>query len=196
MAPASVTKCKIWWVVKHVMFDLEYEGLIANHPEAKMEIDQLRATIAQISQLVYDSLEVNVDGAKWEQISDTVQTETEILYKYVHGEALFTALLSLYTSVYKEMRDSLQAKSMEANQEAALQPQLPELDDLLKYKRKIRKSWQETRDPKVKTDLNWVSKTIKRMVRGKRTLTMGHEDSKLGGHTPSNMAYCEVPHTE
>jgi hypothetical protein len=120
MALASLSKCEIWWVVKLIMFDRDYEALIAFHPEAKMEIDQLRSTFVQISQLVHNSPKVNINAAKWEQLVDTAHTETKILCKYVHGQALFTALLSLYSSVYEEMRDSLQANSMETNQKAKL----------------------------------------------------------------------------
>jgi hypothetical protein len=43
------------------------------------------------------------------------------------------------------------------------------LDRLLKYKQRLRKLWQEARDPACKTALNWVTKTISRMAR-KRAL--------------------------
>jgi hypothetical protein len=43
------------------------------------------------------------------------------------------------------------------------------LDRLLKHKQRLRKLWQETRDPACKTALNWATKTIKRIIR-KRAL--------------------------
>jgi hypothetical protein len=43
------------------------------------------------------------------------------------------------------------------------------LDRLLKHKQRLRKLWQETRDPACKTALNWVTKTIRIMAR-KRAL--------------------------
>jgi hypothetical protein len=43
------------------------------------------------------------------------------------------------------------------------------LDCLLTHKQRLRKLWQETRDPACKTALNWVTKTIRRMA-WKRTL--------------------------
>jgi hypothetical protein len=46
---------------------------------------------------------------------------------------------------------------------------LPGLDQLLKYKQKLRKMWQETRDPACKTAVNWVTKQIRKMTR-KRAL--------------------------
>jgi hypothetical protein len=40
---------------------------------------------------------------------------------------------------------------------------------LLKYKKRPRKLWQETRDPMCKKEFNWISKTIRRMT-SKRAL--------------------------
>jgi hypothetical protein len=44
---------------------------------------------------------------------------------------------------------------------------LPGLDRLLKHKRRLRKLWQETRDPACKTAVNWVAKTMTKMTRKK-----------------------------
>jgi hypothetical protein len=44
---------------------------------------------------------------------------------------------------------------------------IPGLDRLLKYKRRLRKLGQETRDPACKTAVNWVTKSIRRMTRKK-----------------------------
>jgi hypothetical protein len=46
---------------------------------------------------------------------------------------------------------------------------IPGLDQLLKHKRKRRKSWQETRDPACKTAVNGMTKSIRRMTRKKGT---------------------------
>jgi hypothetical protein len=46
---------------------------------------------------------------------------------------------------------------------------IPGLDRLLKNKRRLRKLWQETRDPEFKTVVNWVTKSIRRMTRKKGT---------------------------
>jgi hypothetical protein len=50
-----------------------------------------------------------------------------------------------------------------------LNSDLPGLDRLLKYKKRMRKLWQETRDPGCKTAVNQVSKAIRCMIR-KKTL--------------------------
>jgi hypothetical protein len=43
----------------------------------------------------------------------------------------------------------------------------PALDRILRYKKKMKKLWQETRDSLCKTAVNWVSKAITRMTRKK-----------------------------
>jgi hypothetical protein len=52
----------------------------------------------------------------------------------------------------------------------------------LKQKRKLRKLWQESRDPACKTVLNWVSQNIRRIVR-KRALERWGKTGKLQSHT-------------
>jgi hypothetical protein len=54
---------------------------------------------------------------------------------------------------------------------------LPELDHLLQLKRRLGKLWRETRDPKCKTAVNWVTKTIRRMNRKK---LIEQWDARLG----------------
>jgi hypothetical protein len=46
-------------------YDEKYEKLIADHPDAKKEIDLVRASISQIGQLVQNSPKVNGNDAKW-----------------------------------------------------------------------------------------------------------------------------------
>jgi hypothetical protein len=51
--------------------------------------------------------------------------------------------------------------------EADINNDIPGLDRLLKHKQKLRKLWQETRDPACKTAVNCVSKAIKKMTHKK-----------------------------
>jgi hypothetical protein len=44
---------------------------------------------------------------------------------------------------------------------------LPGLDWMLKLKKRLRKLWQETRDPTCKTAVNWVTKSIRQLTRRK-----------------------------
>jgi hypothetical protein len=188
MSLAPLSKYKLQWLVLLTVFEEKYEMLIAVHPEAKMEIDLVVATLVKISQLLSNSSEANVSGEKLEQLTHHAQTEMEFLHNHMDGKEMYTALLCMFSLVHKEMRDSLQANDMEANQEAAMQPEHLDLAQLLKHKRELRKLWQHSRDTKVKTDLNRVSKTIRKMIHGMRTSTMGNEDTEVGCHTPSNMA--------
>jgi hypothetical protein len=188
MSLAPVTKCKLEWLVLLTVFDEEYETLIVVHPEAKMEIDLVVATLVKISQFLRNSSEANVSGEKLEQLTHDVQREMKILCHHTDGREMFTALFRLFAAVYTEMRNSLQANDMEANQQAAMQPEHPDLAQLLKHKRELRKLWQHSRDPKVKTDLNRVSRKIRKMIRRMRISPMGNEDTEVGSHTPSNMA--------
>jgi hypothetical protein len=50
-----------------------------------------------------------------------------------------------------------------------LNSDIPGLDRLLKYRKRMRKLWQETRDPECKTAVNRVLKAIRRMIRKKDT---------------------------
>jgi hypothetical protein len=44
---------------------------------------------------------------------------------------------------------------------------IPCLDQLLKHERRLRKLWQETKDPACKVSVNWVTISIRRMTRKK-----------------------------
>jgi hypothetical protein len=166
---APLSKSKIWWRIVLFVYDEVHEKLISDHPDAKREVDSIRSTLLQIWQLLENVTEENGNGAKLEQVTETAETEAKILYKYVAGKALYAGLLNLFSSVCKELRDSLQENIDEINQEAELQPEPPYLNYLLKRKRMLRKLFQETRDPKLKTEIIWVSKTIRKIVR-KRSL--------------------------
>jgi hypothetical protein len=48
-----------------------------------------------------------------------------------------------------------------------LNEELPELERLLQLKHRLRKLWQETRDPVCKAAVNWVNKTIPKMTQKK-----------------------------
>lgn len=173
----------MWCLVLLISFDNEYEVLIAVHPEAKVQIDMIGAILVEISQFLRNSSEETFDGEKWEKFLEEIKLETKILYRHMNGQALFDALLHLFSTVYEEMRDSLQAISVEANQEATMQSELPDLDDLLKQKRTLKNLWELTRDPNVKNILNRVSRSVKKMAQRNRNLVMGNEDTELDGHT-------------
>jgi hypothetical protein len=51
------------------------------------------------------------------------------------------------------------------------------LDRLLKYKQRLRKMWQETRDTACKTAVNWVTKQIRRIT---RKWALERRETKIG----------------
>jgi hypothetical protein len=69
---------------------------------------------------------------------------------------------------------------------ADLNSGLAGLDRLLKYKKRTRKLWQETKDPGCKTAYNWVSKAIRRMIRKK---TLEQWETKLANTELTPQAY-------
>jgi hypothetical protein len=62
---------------------------------------------------------------------------------------------------------------------ADLNSGLPGLDRLLKCKKRMRKLWQETKDPGCKTAYNWVSKAVRRTIRKK---TLQQWETKLANN--------------
>jgi hypothetical protein len=61
-------------------FDKEYIALIAHNSDAKMETDLVLTAPPQ----------VNGNGAVWEQLTDTAETEKSVLCKHLDGKSLFT----------------------------------------------------------------------------------------------------------
>jgi hypothetical protein len=64
-AGAALTQCETRWRALLASFHDRYGKLIADHPDAKKDLDLLRASVAQIGQLIQNSPEVNGNGAEW-----------------------------------------------------------------------------------------------------------------------------------
>jgi hypothetical protein len=67
----------------------------------------------------------------------------------------------------------------------------PGVDRLLKHKRKLRKLWQETRNPACKTAVIWVTQEN---GLEKSSWKMGNRVGTLRSHTSSHMVHCKIPH--
>jgi hypothetical protein len=102
-------------------FHERYEKLIVDHPDAKKEMDLVRASTVKIGQLVQNSPKVNGNGAKWKRLDNRTQADGRTPCKFLDGQALFTGLFHTYAATCKEMRDSLQPCSMESGQKDILQ---------------------------------------------------------------------------
>jgi hypothetical protein len=124
MAFTSLTKSEIWWKAMLWIFYIDHEKLIADYPDAKMEIDLIRDTLLQIWQLIGSTPKENGNDLRFKQLTDTAETERKVLNRYVNGKALYTGLLSLFSSVCKEMR----ANNNETSKESEVRPELPYLN--------------------------------------------------------------------
>jgi hypothetical protein len=85
-------------------FRERYGKLIAGHPEAKKEMDLVRASVVQISKLVQNTTKVTGTGAKWKQLTYRAEADRHTLCKFLDGEALFSCLVHMYTTTHKETR--------------------------------------------------------------------------------------------
>jgi hypothetical protein len=85
MALSGLTQCKTRWRAALASFDEQYEVLMADHANARKEIDSVRAAIVQIVQPVQKSPKVNGHGAKQKELTVRAETERNALCKHVDG---------------------------------------------------------------------------------------------------------------
>jgi hypothetical protein len=118
-----------------------------------------------------------LDHVRTKQISKLLEKFTD----WERFQSLASNLVSLRVEINSGVEADKAARAFTASVTSAyrlstikitlseLNNDLPGLDRLLKYKRRMRKLWQETRDPLCKTEANWVSKAIRRMT-GRKAL--------------------------
>jgi hypothetical protein len=109
------------------------------------------------------------DNAKIRNISETIETFTDLDRFQSLASELISPRIEINTGVNadNEARD-FTASVASAYRLAASNITLSDINnDILKHKRRLRKLWQEARDPACKTAVNWVTKSIRRMTRRK-----------------------------
>jgi hypothetical protein len=79
-------------------FDEGYEKLIADHLDAKKDVDLVRASILQRGQLVQNSPKLDGNGAKWKQLGDSADIYRHNFCKFLDGQAIFTGLFHIYAA--------------------------------------------------------------------------------------------------
>jgi hypothetical protein len=121
MTLATLTQCETRWILVLTSFGERWEKLIADHPDAKEEMDLLRVSVVWIEKLLQNSPKVNGNGAKWKQLADRAEASRHTICKFLDGQALFTGLIYMYTAPCKEMTTSLQPSSKELGQEDSSQ---------------------------------------------------------------------------
>jgi hypothetical protein len=99
---------------------------------------------------------VSVGRPLWREVgSDLISPRVEI-NSGVETDKAASAFTASIASAYRLSTNKITLSDLNND--------IPGLDRLLRYKKKMRKLWQETRDPGCKTAVNWVSKTITHMT--------------------------------
>jgi hypothetical protein len=116
-----------------------------------------------------------LDHVKIRNISDPIETFTD----WDWFQSLASELISPKIEIISGVEADKAARDFSASVASAyrlstskitlsdLNNNLPGLDRLLRHKQRLRKLWQDTRDPVCKGAVNWVSKAIRRMTRKK-----------------------------
>jgi hypothetical protein len=73
MALAALTQCGTRWRVLLASFRERFGKLIADHPNAKKEVDLMQASIVQ------NSPKANGNAAKWKQLADRAEANRRSL---------------------------------------------------------------------------------------------------------------------
>jgi hypothetical protein len=102
-----------WWAVILSSFERNLKEVSYKHPNCIEEIWLIHAGLVTIGQLIQDSPRVNGDGAAWKQAISKAEDERSVLVRHLEGKALFTALLHVYATTHKELRDSRQPERTE-----------------------------------------------------------------------------------
>jgi hypothetical protein len=133
-------------------------------------------------------LETTEKFTDWERFqslaSDLISPRLEISMGVEANEAVheFTASIA---SVYRLLTSKVKVSEVNTD--------LPGLDWLLKQKQRLRKLWQETRDPACKTAVKWVTKAIRQMTHRR---ALERWETKIANTDVTPQANCEIPHEE
>jgi hypothetical protein len=131
--------------------------LIADHPDAKEEIELVHTALVTIGQLVQTSPHVNGNGSVWKQLADRVEAERGVPCKHLDGKALFTAILRLYAATHKEMKDSLlnitEGDPIERHEEFCEQERRKRIpsDEHVKKSKKTATTAPAPKDPRIRS---------------------------------------------
>jgi hypothetical protein len=90
---AGPTACEALWKEVLASFARQQEELIADHPDAKEEIELVHTALVTIGQLVQTPPRVIGNGSVWKQLADRAEAEREVVCKHLDGKALFTGIL-------------------------------------------------------------------------------------------------------
>jgi hypothetical protein len=107
----TLTQCGTRWRALLALCRQRFAKSIADHPNAKEEVDLVRASRVQ------NSPKADGNGAKWKELADRAEGNMRTVCKFLDGQALFTGLFHMYAATYKEIKDGLHPHSIESGQE-------------------------------------------------------------------------------
>jgi hypothetical protein len=111
------TLCETRWKEIVASFERNHEALTTNNPACQEEIELLGNGLRTIGQLIHTSPSINGNGAVWNKLIAKSEAERTVLCKHLDGKALFTAMLRLYATIHREMRESLLLEQKEPAEE-------------------------------------------------------------------------------
>jgi hypothetical protein len=112
----ELTVCETRWSKIISYFEKNHSELLG-HPDCSEELALLRTGLHAIGQRIHISAPVNGNGAVWKELIARAEAERAVLCKHLDGNALFTAMLRLYTAIHREMRDSVLPAQQQSTEE-------------------------------------------------------------------------------
>jgi hypothetical protein len=86
MAPPTLTQCGTRWRAMLPSLGKTYETLTADHPDAKKQMDLVRASVVKIGQRVRNSPKMNSSGFRLKQLADRTEADRHTLSKFLNGQ--------------------------------------------------------------------------------------------------------------
>jgi hypothetical protein len=123
------------------------------------------------TQNVSAPLEKFTDWERFQSLASTLVSPRNEINSRAEADKAARAFTATIASAYRLSTSKLTLTDINSD--------LPGLDRLLKYKKRMRKLWQETGDPGCKRAVNWVSKSIRRMT---RKTALERWETKLAKH--------------
>jgi hypothetical protein len=105
-------------------------------------------------------IEIHTDWERFQSLASDLISPTIQIHTFEDAEEAACKFAASIASAYRLSTYEITL--------SGLNEEVPELDRILQLKHRLRKLWQETRDPACKTAVNWVTKTIRRMTHKKQ----------------------------
>jgi hypothetical protein len=101
--------CEVKWSEVHASFERQHDTLLEKYPDASQEIGNIHKALIKIRQLVKKSPQVNGNGPAWKKLADRAEADRSSLCRHLTGKVVFTGLVHLYTTIHRDMAESVKA---------------------------------------------------------------------------------------